>query len=60
MTGKQMCEKIVEADFLRKDDGTAPTADEIWNYSPRGELAMVFIWYLRACSILEEEPELHG
>jgi hypothetical protein len=40
-----MCHTIVEADFLREKDGTAPTAKEIFHYSPRGELAMIFEWY---------------
>ena len=47
-TGKEMCETIVKADFLRKPDGTAPTASEIWNYSSTGELFMVFQWYEQA------------
>jgi hypothetical protein len=45
MTFKAMCEEIVAADFLRKKDGTAPTAEEIWRYSPTGELYMIFEWY---------------
>lgn len=52
MTMKEMCELIARADFLRKDDGTAPTAEEIFNYSPSGELFMVFAWYEKAKCIL--------
>ncbi len=55
-TGKEMCETIVKADFLRKDDGTAPTADEIWNYSPTGEISMVILWYWEAKEILAQPP----
>ena len=55
MTGKEMCELIVKADFLRKEDGTPPTAEEIWNYSPTGELLMVFEWYQTAKRILDVE-----
>ena len=40
-----MCEAIVEADFLRKKDGAAPTAEEIFNYSPTGELSKIHEWY---------------
>lgn len=50
MTGKEMCEAIVRADFLRKADGTAPTAEEIWNSSPTGELVQVFEWYQHAAA----------
>lgn len=56
-TGKQMCEHIVKADFLRKKDGSRPTADEIWRYSPTGELFMVFAWYEAACKILGSAPQ---
>lgn len=55
MTGKEMCEKIVEADFLRNPDGSTPTAEEIWNYSPTGELFHIFEWYKTAKQILEEK-----
>lgn len=45
MTGRQMCEAIRAADFLRKANGTAPTAKEIWESSPSGELYQVFEWF---------------
>ncbi len=54
MTGKQMCETIVRADILRKPDGTPPTAEEIWSYSPTGELDMVFAWHKLARLALGE------
>ena len=47
MTIKEMCEAIERADFLRKPDGTAPTAREIFEYSPTGELLMIYVWYER-------------
>jgi hypothetical protein len=40
-----MCELIVRAGIVRKPDGSAYTADEIWNLSPQGELTHVFGWY---------------
>ncbi len=52
MTGKEMCERIVEAGILRKPDGTAPTAEEVWNSSPSGELAQVAAWYEEAVAVL--------
>lgn len=45
ITMKQMCEAIVEADFLRFKDGRKPTPEEVFNYSPSGELYQVFAWY---------------
>ncbi len=51
-TMKDMCETIVEADFLRSPDGTPPTAEQIFNYSPTGELFDVFFWYETARTIL--------
>ena len=45
VTGKQMCELIVE--WLNKDIGIKKELDpmDLWNYSPTGELSMVFEWY---------------
>jgi hypothetical protein len=54
---QEMCETIVKADFLRRKDGTAPTAREIFDYSPTGELFMVFEWYQTAKLILESREE---
>ena len=45
LRGKTVGETIVEADILRKKDGSAPTADEIFNYSKNGEVSMLFQWY---------------
>lgn len=50
---KQVCEKIIKADFLTKQDGTKPTVKEIFNYSPTGELFMIFEWYKQAQEILK-------
>lgn len=49
-----MCEKIARANFLRKKDGTAPTPEEIFNYSPTGELASIWGWYRTARLLLGE------
>ena len=53
MTMKEMCEKIVESDILRKPNGEAPTAREIFEYSPSGELFMVFEWYDKAVEVIK-------
>lgn len=53
MTMKEMCEKIVESDILRKPNGEAPTAREIFEYSPSGELFMVFEWYDMAVEVIK-------
>ena len=53
VTGKEMCETIVEA--CRKLNPDYPhTAKEIWEASPTGELAHVFFAYEHALKILEE------
>jgi hypothetical protein len=52
-TYREMCEAIVEAGILRKRDGSAPTWLEVFEYSPTGELFMVFGWYEMAKSLLE-------
>jgi hypothetical protein len=57
-TMKEMCDVIVEADFLRKEDGTKPTAEEIFNYSPSGELSQVFFLYYEALAILKRYDEM--
>lgn len=54
MNGKEMCETIIRAGILVKSDGTAPTAEEIWYYSPTGELNRVFLWYDMARCVLGE------
>ena len=53
MTFKAACETIERADILRMPDGSAPTAEQIFAYSPRGELAMISIWYAEACDVLK-------
>lgn len=45
VTFQQMCKEIAESKMLTKRDGTHPTALEIFNYSPTGELFMVYEWY---------------
>ncbi len=48
ITMKDMCETIVESGLLRYENGSPPTAKEIFNYSFAGELSMVFEWYKEA------------
>jgi hypothetical protein len=50
---KDMCETIVESHLLMRPDGTPPTAEEIFNYSPTGELYMVFEWYEMALILIK-------
>lgn len=47
-TFKEICEFIAEADILRNKAGEPPTAEEIFNYSPTGELFMISVWYEQA------------
>jgi hypothetical protein len=42
VTGKEMCELISE---FFDAHGLNKTWEEIWNYSPTGELFHVFEWY---------------
>lgn len=49
LTMRQMCEHIVKADILKDQHGIKPTAKEIFNYSPTGELSEIWIWYNIAC-----------
>jgi hypothetical protein len=53
---KDMCEHIVKAGFLRFH-GKAPTAEQIWNYSPTGELYMILEWYEMACILLQKAAD---
>ena len=57
MKNESVCDTIVRADILRKKDGSAPSADEIWNYSSTGELFMIFEWYAMACKKLGIAPQ---
>ena len=53
VTGKQMCETIVEVLKPKKDDGTPITPEEFWNASPTGGLFHVFEWYGIAMDVKE-------
>lgn len=44
-TLKEACELIAEQKILVKKDGTHPTWKEVFEYSPRGELFMIWEWY---------------
>lgn len=48
---QEMCEVIERAGFLRKPDGSRPTALEIFRHDPNGELWRVFEWYKIATTI---------
>lgn len=61
MTGREMCERIAQADFLvYRETGAALTPKQIWNYSPSGELDMIWPWHLEACTILGIDPKTSG
>lgn len=57
LTMRDLCEHIVKADILQFNDGTSPTAEEIFNYSPSGELSQVFVWYEIACEVLGHKAD---
>jgi hypothetical protein len=52
MTGKEMCEIIASHWKNVYDIEVEP--EQIWNYSPRGELFMVYVWYEDATAQKEE------
>lgn len=51
---QEMCETIVRSGLLAKEDGTAPTSEEIFKYSPTGELSKIWDWYKYAKVLLGE------
>jgi hypothetical protein len=51
-TFKDACETISKSGILRRPDGTTLTAEEVWNYSPTGELFMIPEWYDEAKIVL--------
>jgi hypothetical protein len=55
ITIRQMCEHIEKAEILAFKDGSRPTAKQIFNYSPTGELYKIWDWYDMACFILEHD-----
>ena len=56
-TMKEVCETIVEAGIL--DDGKGgPTAREIFEYSPTGELVAILGWYFASLAELGRESEI--
>jgi len=60
LTLKEMCDKIVEADFLMFKNGERPTAEQIYNSSPNGELSHIYFWYLKALEIIEKRIIING
>lgn len=57
MTCKEICEIIEEAKILFHPDNTPLTAEEIFNYSPTGELYMLQYWYVIATEKLKRKKE---
>lgn len=58
MTMKDMCDTIVESGILKRKDGSSPTSEEIFHYSPTGELFMIFGWYEIALLVLKARAEV--
>ena len=54
LTMREMCEHIVKSGVLKRKDGQPVTAEAVYNYSPRGELFMVFEWFKIACAMIGE------
>lgn len=59
-TMKEMCELIVKADIIRKKDGNKFKPEEVYEYSPTGELSMIFDWYNIAKIKMKAEKTLSG
>ena len=57
-TFKEMCEYIAAAKFLSRDEHYL-TAEEIFNYSPTGELYMLFEWYGIAVKVNDARGKLN-
>lgn len=57
VTYKEACEIISKSKILEKD-GVNPTWEQIWNYSPTGELDMIDEWYEIASALEEHKEEL--
>lgn len=57
VTFQQMCELISKEEILTKKDGTNPSWEEIYSYSPTGDLFMIFEWYYQALawSVMKHE-----
>lgn len=47
LTFEKVCIILEKAKTLTKPDSTHPTADEIFNYSPTGELFMIWEWWFQ-------------
>lgn len=53
MTFREVCEVIAHSGVLKKKDGSQPNGEEIFNYSPTGELYMIWEWYGLAEELFE-------
>jgi len=56
-TMKELCEVIAEEEIITKPDGTHPTAREIFEYSPGGELSAIPQWFVIAAAKREKRGE---
>lgn len=62
MTMQDMCKEIERAGFIVNRSGEPASAKEIYEYSPTGELGMIWGWYELAKvvnSIKEDQPCAH-
>lgn len=55
---EDMCLEIEKGKFLKDKEGKNPTATEIYNYSPTGELFMIFTWYGMAIEVKKMKSKL--
>jgi hypothetical protein len=60
LTWRDACRYISDSKCLKKSDDTHPTADEIWNYSPTGELGSIFDWLALAVIVNKQNGTYDG
>jgi hypothetical protein len=53
----EMCEVIADSEIITKPDGTHPTAKQVFNYSPTGELFMIWDWYEQAKCVVNAKTK---
>lgn len=51
-TYREACELIAESKLLVDQDGNHPSAEEIFRYSPSGELSDIPFWYEEARALM--------
>jgi len=54
-TFKEVCEVIAESNILSNKEGINPTPEQVFDYSPTGELFMLWEWYEIAVQVIEHD-----